>query len=110
MKEADKGRLYVFEMRCLQSMLGLSRMDSVRNEGVRRRTEVERKLPERVDQRVLSWYGHMIRMDEDYMTRMWRAKVSGVKVRGRPRKDWMEGAERALWMRSLSVQQGQEWY
>ena len=59
MKEADRRRLDVFEMRCLRSMVGVSRLDRVRNEEVRRRAGVERKLSEKVDQRVLGWYGYV---------------------------------------------------
>lgn len=80
-------------------MLGVSRMDSwaVRNEGLRQRTEVETKLSERVAQRALSWHGHMVRMDEEHSARrVWKAEMSGMRVRGRPRQGWMEGAERAL--------------
>ncbi len=39
----------VFELRCLKRMAAVTRVDRVRNEDVRERTEVERKLPERVD-------------------------------------------------------------
>ncbi len=84
MREADR-RLSVFEMRYLQGMLGVLRMDRVRHEDVRHRTDVERKLPERVDQRMLSWYGHMIRMDEDCMTKVWKTEVSGARTRGKSR-------------------------
>ncbi len=91
----------------LQETLVLSagRMCGIAESG---KSEVERKLSERVGQRVLSWYGHMIRMDEDPMTKVWRTEVSGagVRVRRRPRKGWMEGVERALGMRGLSVEQG----
>ena len=34
--------------------------------------------------------------------------MSGVNLRGRPRKGWMEGVESALSMRGLSVEQGRE--
>ncbi len=44
-------------------------MDRVKNEEVKQRTEVERKLFEGVDHRVLSCYGHMVRMDEERMTK-----------------------------------------
>ena len=57
-------------------------------------------MSEKVDQRVQSWYGHVLRK------RVWKASVSGVNLRGRPRKGWMEGVERALSMRGLSVEQG----
>lgn len=96
-RQDERKRLDVFEVRCLRSMVGVMRMDRVRNEDVRQRTEVVRKLSERVDQRVLSWYGHMVRMGEECLTkRVWKAEVNGVRVRGRPRRGWMEGVERAL--------------
>ena len=69
MKEADRRRLDVFEMRCLRSMVGVSRLDRLRNEEVRRQAGVKRKLSEKVDQRVLGWYGHMVRMCEEHLTK-----------------------------------------
>ena len=62
----------VLEMKCLRSLVGVSRMDRVRNEEVRRRTGIERELASRADQRVLRWIGHVERMD-DYRTarRVW---------------------------------------
>ena len=39
----------VLEMKCLRSFVGLSRMDRVRNEEVRRRPEIERELAIRAD-------------------------------------------------------------
>ena len=61
-------------------------MDIVRNEEVRRRAGIERELACRADQRVLSWFGHVERMDE-YSTarRVFMVEVSGGRVRGRPR-------------------------
>ncbi len=66
-----------------------------------------RKMSERVDQRVLSWYGHVVRMGEECLTKqVWKAEVSGPNLRGRPRRGWMEGGERALNFRGMSVEQG----
>ena len=42
----------VHEMKCLKSLAGVSRMDRVRNEEVRRRGGIERELASRADQRV----------------------------------------------------------
>ena len=53
----------VLEMKCVRSLLGVSRMDRVRNEEVRRRAGIERELASRVDQRVLRWFGHVERID-----------------------------------------------
>ena len=90
-------------------MVGVSRLDRLRNEEVRRRAGVERKLSERVDQRVLGWYGHMVRMNDERLTkRVWKAEASGVRMRGRPEKRWMDGVVRALGVRGLSLEQGRE--
>ena len=59
----------VLEMKCLRSLVGVSRMDRVRNEEVCRRAGIERELASRADQRVLRWFGHVERMDEYHMAR-----------------------------------------
>ena len=38
-------------------LVGVSRMDRVRNEELGRRAEIERELASRADQRVLRWFG-----------------------------------------------------
>ena len=63
MKVTERQKLNVFEMKCLRSMTGVSRLDRVRNEVVRTRTGVRRELAARVDMNVLRWFGHMERMD-----------------------------------------------
>ena len=45
--------MYVLEMKCLRSLVGVSGMDRVRNEEVHRRAGIERKLASTADQRVL---------------------------------------------------------
>ena len=86
MRSAERRKLNVLEMKCLRSLVGVSRMDRVRNEEVRRRAGMERELASRADQRVLRWFGHVERMDEYRMARrMLIAEVSGGRVRGRPR-------------------------
>ena len=49
-------------MKCLRSLIEVSRMDRVRNSEVRRRAGIEREFASRADQRVLRWFG------------MWREK------------------------------------
>ena len=65
-------------------------MDRVRNEEVHRGAGIERELASRPDQRVLTWFGHVERMDEYHMARrVLMADVSGGQVRGRLRLCWM---------------------
>ena len=51
MRSAERWKVNVLEMKCLRSLIGVSRMDSVRNEEVRRRDGIERELASRTDQR-----------------------------------------------------------
>ena len=58
MRSADRRKVNVLEMKCLRNLVGVSRMDRVGNEEVRRRAEIERELASRAVQRVLRWFGH----------------------------------------------------
>ena len=55
----------VFEMKCLRSMCGVTKLDKIRNEEVRERTGVRNELAVRVDKNVLRWFGHVERMDDE---------------------------------------------
>ena len=64
MRSAKRNKVNVLEMKCSRTLVGVSRMDSVRNDEVRRRGGIERELASRVDQRVFRWFDHVERMDE----------------------------------------------
>ena len=64
MRSAKRRKVNVLEMKCLRSLVGVSRMDRVRNEEVRRRAGIEMELASRADQTVLRWFGHVERMDD----------------------------------------------
>ena len=49
MRSAERRKANVLEMKCLRSLVGVSRMDRVRNEKVRMRAGIERELESRVD-------------------------------------------------------------
>ena len=106
LKMKERNTLNVFDMRCLRSMCGVTRVDRLRNEEVRRRAGVPYELAERVDESVLRWFGHVERMDEGRLTkRVWRGEVDGSRVRGRPRYGWTDGVRRALRARSVSLEE-----
>ena len=65
MKVTERQKLNLFKMKCLRNMTHVSRLDMVRNEVVRVRTGVRRKLAARVDMNVLRWFGHVQRMDNE---------------------------------------------
>ena len=68
MKSAERRKVNVLEMKCLRSLVGVSRMDRVRNEKVRRRAGIERELTSRADQRVFRWFGQW----KELMGTVWR--------------------------------------
>ena len=64
MRSAERRKLNILEMKCLRSLVGVSRKDRVRKVDGRRRSGIVRELASRADQRVLRWLGHVERMDE----------------------------------------------
>ena len=103
MRSAERRKVNVLEMKCVRSLVGVSRMDRVRYEDVRRRAGIERELPSRADQRVLKLFWHVERMDEHHMARrVLMAEVSGGRVRGRPRLGWMDGVKVASGYRGMT--------
>ena len=86
MRSGERKKVNVLEMKCLRSLVGVSLMDRVRNEEVRRRAGIEKELANRADQSVLRWFGHVERIDDYRMARrMLIAEVSGGRVRRRQR-------------------------
>ena len=59
MRSAERRKVNALEKKCLRSLVGVSRIDRVRNEEVRRRAGIENELESRADQRVLRWFGHV---------------------------------------------------
>ena len=51
-------------MKCLKPMVGVTRWDTIRNEEIRMRAGIEETLAEKVDRRMLRWFGHVKRIDE----------------------------------------------
>ena len=63
MRSAKRRKVNVLEMKCLRSLVGVSRMDRVRDEEVRMIAGIEWKLSSRSDQKVLRWFRHVEIMD-----------------------------------------------
>ena len=104
MRRAERWKVNVLEVKCLRILVGVSRMDRFRNEEVRRRAGIEREFASGADHRVLRWFGHVERMREYRVARrVLIVKVSGGRVRGRPRLGWMDGVKVALGNRGMTV-------
>ena len=106
MRSAERRKVNILEMKCLRSLVGVSLLDRVTNEKVRRRAVIERELASRADQRVLRWFGDdMERIDEYRMVRrVLMAEVSRGRVRGRPWLGWMDSVKVALGNKGMTVE------
>ena len=69
----------VTKIGCLRSMCGLP--CGTRNEEVRRRVQEESQLSSRMDLCVPRWFGHMERLDKEFMAKkVMNSDVKGVGV------------------------------
>ena len=91
MRSAERRKVNVLEMKCLRSLVGVSQMDRVRNEEVRRRAGIEKELASRADQIVLRWFGHVERMDGVDGRSQWETGTRETEVR---LDGWCEGGLR----------------
>ena len=77
LKEGEKKRLNVFEMKCLRKMCGVTVMDRIRNVVIRQEVGMVRDLAGRAENCALRWFGHAECMDGERMAK--RIYCSGVE-------------------------------
>ena len=91
LKKEDENRLLVFEMTCLRKILGVSRLDQIRNTTIRKSLDLKENLNERISQKRLRFYDHIMRMNTQRMPYIpLNGMVQGNR-RGRPVKRWLDG-------------------
>lgn len=74
----------------------MTRINRIKNYTIRG-TIIVTKLSKKVQERRLQWYGHVLRIGEDYLgKRVMEMKVEGTRARGRPKQRWMENVREDL--------------
>ena len=58
----EESRKASFEIKCLRPIVVVTIRDSVRNDEILRRAEIDEILAKKVDRRVLRWFGHIERI------------------------------------------------
>ncbi|MBN3313137.1 CFDP2 protein, partial [Atractosteus spatula] len=82
--------LHTMEMKMLQWTLGLTRLDHVMNEGVRKTLKVTPKT-EKMTELHLRWYGYVLRSNDTSMAKTaLELNVEGRRPRGRPFMRWLD--------------------
>ena len=66
-------------------MCGVTKQDKIRNERIRGGATKVGEITKKVQERRLTWYGHVVRREEHYVgRRVMEMKVQGRKKIGRP--------------------------
>ena len=53
--------------------------------------DIKDSVVDRIGRAILRWFGHIERMNEEHLTRrIYVGNVEGKKMRGRPRKQWLQ--------------------
>ena len=91
LRKADEDKLLMMEMGWLRVILGVSRLQRLRNEEVRKMIGLKSTVVERIQERRLRWFGHVSRMDINRLpNKALHMKVMGRRNRGRPRMRWID--------------------
>ena len=103
LKKAGGNRSEVADMIILRWMCGVRRLDKIRNERIRGTAEVG-EIPEKVQERKLTWYGHVMRREEHYVgRRAMEIKVQGIRKIERPKWRWLDKLKGDIKEKGLSI-------
>jgi hypothetical protein len=113
-KKADKNRILAFEMYCYRRILGITWMQKISNDEVRRRLNVKENLMEVIIKRKLALFGHICRMDDSRKIKtVVFGMMNGKTKRGRPSREWLDDIEdwcgKDVHRLSLEVQDRLKW-
>ncbi|EYB93317.1 hypothetical protein Y032_0183g913 [Ancylostoma ceylanicum] len=94
--KALEGKLTVAEMRMLRWCCGLTRLDKVSSEEVRRRMQTA-PIQEKVRSQRLWWYGHVLRRNREHPARqVLSVEIAGKRPRRSSKKRWRDVIKRNL--------------
>lgn len=102
LKAEQKRALNALEMDYLRRSARVSKLDRVRNVEIRAKMDATQTIVDRVEQRGLKWFGHLLRMEHQrWPYRIYSWSPPGKRKRGRPRRSWNEAIRRAMEDRNL---------
>ena len=82
---SDEKKLLVFEMQCLPSILGVSRLKRIRNEEIRRITGSQKNIIEVIKDKRLKWFGHVCpKTNDSWVHQAYKQDFPNPEPRGRP--------------------------
>ena len=83
--------MLVAEMSWLRQILGISRIQRIRNEVIREKLGQRETIVQRIQTKRLIWFEHVTRMKTTQIPNMaLHCNIEGNRIRGRPRKQWID--------------------
>ena len=81
------------EMRMLRWARGKTRLDHIRNEGIRKEAHVK-PVETFLENKILEWFGHCLRREHNHIcAKLLILEFSGRRSRGRPKKRWRDNIQ-----------------
>ena len=77
LKKEDENRLLVFEMLCLRKIMGVARLDKIRNTKIRQSLGLKYNVIDKVTQRRMWFFGHIKRMSQERYPKLPEARLEG---------------------------------
>src|SRR5678816_2521990 len=88
----------------IRVVLGVRRIDKMRNERIIELCGVKKGVNERINERTLRLFGHVERMDDSRLVkRMYSGECAGYRPAGRPKKKWIDSVKEFLEERNVSL-------
>ena len=104
-------KLEAAEMRMLRFECGVTKLDKVRNEVIRRKLKVE-QLEAKMREGRLRWCGHVERREKGYIGKRVMAMEVGKRKRGRPKRRWKDCIRedlKAVNLEAVDAQDRRKW-
>jgi hypothetical protein len=97
-------RVQAVQMDNLRGVLGVRKVDKMRNEYIRELCGIEKGVIERISECILRWFGHVERMEEYRLVKkIYSSECVGIRTVGRPKMRWIDSVKRCLTDRGMSL-------
>ena len=78
-------------MKCLRAILGVTLLDRIRNQKIRKQLGIERTIIDIIRKKRLQWFGHVMRLPESsYVRKAYKDDFNKKRTKGRPPKRWTD--------------------
>ena len=90
-RKSELRKLEIFEMRCLRSIMGVTLLDKIRNEDIRKSLNITNTITEIIAKRRMKWFGHVIRMPQYRLPQQaYSHEFRSPRLPGRPPARWKD--------------------